>query len=246
MNDYLQEIKLLVASEYGLVVEFGMVITPEINALAQDFTRLLNSKKIVGIIEIIPTYRSVMINFDPLCITRTDLTEFIRQTLSEIKPQDIKKLSPKIVHVPVCYGGVLGPDLEFVARHAGLSAKDVIEIHTSKPYLVYMLGFTPGFPYLGGMSDKIAVPRREMQRVKIPRGSVGIGGSQTGFYPIESLGEWWLIGRTPVEAFNVKSLNPFLFSAGDYLHFVHITIDEYFNIRRAVEGGTYRAEVSSI
>ena len=237
---------MLVASEYGLVVEFGMVITPEINALAQYLTRLLNSKEREGIIEVIPTYRSVMINFDPLRITRSDLSEFIRQALSEIKPQDIKRHSPKIVHVPVCYGGVLGPDLEFVARHTGLSAKKVIEIHTSKPYLVYMLGFTPGFPYLGGMSDKLAVPRRQKPRVKIPGGSVGIGGSQTGFYPIESSGEWWLVGRTPLKAFNAKSINPFLFSAGDYLHFDDITVDEYFNMRREVEAGTYIAEVSSI
>ena len=243
INDSLCEIKMLVASEYGLVVEFGTVITPEINALAQYLTQLLISKRIEGIIEVIPTYRSVMINFDPLCITRFDLSEMIRQTLHEMKPQDIEMLSPKVVYVPVCYGGVFGPDLDLVSRYTGLSVKEVIEIHTSKPYLVYMLGFTPGFPYLGGMSEKLAVPRREKPRAKIPKGSVGIGGSQTGFYPIESPGEWWLIGRTPVKAFNVNSVNPFLFSAGDYLHFFQITIDEYFTIRREVEANTYIPEV---
>lgn len=246
MNDCLREAKMLVASEYGLVVEFGTVITPQINTLIQYFTRLVISKKIGGIIEAIPTYRSVMINFDPLLITRADLTEFISQTLNEIKLQDMKRITPKVVYVPVCYGGVLGPDLEFIARHTGLAVKEVISIHTSTPYLVYMLGFTPGFPYLGGMSDRIAVPRREKPRDQIPGGSVGIGGNQTGFYPVESPGEWWLIGRTPVKAFNAKSSNPFLFSAGDYLHFFHITIEEYFSIRREVEADTYKPEVSSL
>ncbi|MBC8014251.1 MAG: 5-oxoprolinase subunit PxpB, partial [Sporomusaceae bacterium] len=213
MDNCLHEIKMLVAGEYGLVVEFGTVITPQINALAQYLTRLLASKKNPGIIEVIPTYRSVMINFDALVITRSKLSELVRQTLNEIKVQDMERLSSKVVYVPVCYGGVFGPDLEFVARYTGLSAQEVIAIHASTPYLVYMLGFTPGFPYLGGMSDRIAVPRREKPRDNIPGGSVGIGGNQTGFYPVESPGEWWLIGRTPVKGFNAKSNNPFLFSA---------------------------------
>ncbi|WP_425060019.1 5-oxoprolinase subunit B [Sporomusa carbonis] len=237
---------MLVASEYGLVVEFGTTISPEINMLAQRLTRLLNMKRIEGIIEVVPTYRSVMVNFDPLCITRSDLSEFIWQILSEIKVRDIERLPPRIVHVPVCYGGVLGPDLDFVARYTGLSTQEVIKIHTSKPYLVYMLGFTPGFPYLGGLPDRIAVPRQEKPRAKIPEGSVGIGGNQTGFYPVESPGEWRLIGRTPVKAFNPKNTNPFLFSAGDYLHFININIDEYFRIRREVEMGTYIPDVSSM
>lgn len=246
MKEYLREIKMLVASEYGLVVEFGTVITPTINALAQYLTRLLNSKPITGVIEVIPTYCSVMIHFDPLCITRCLLSQLIREMLNNIKLQDLQRLSPRSIQIPVCYGGVVGPDLEFVARQTGLSVTEFIKIHTAKPYLVYMLGFTPGFPYLGGMSERIAVPRRGKPRTKIPAGSVGIGGNQTGFYPIESPGAWWLIGRTPVKAFNGKSNQPFLFAAGDYLHFVQITIDEYFSIRRDVEAGTYIPQISSL
>lgn len=246
MNDCLRNVKLFVASESGLVVEFGTVISPEINALTQQLTGLLTRQKIDGIIEVIPTYRSVMINFDPLSITRASLSERIWQAIGDIKTQNIEELSHRIIYIPVCYGGVLGPDLEFVARHTGLSVKEVIKIHTSKPYLVYMLGFNPGFPYLGGMSDKIAVPRLEELRTKIPAGSVGIGRNQTGFYPIESTGGWRLIGRTPMRAFNLASKNPFLFSAGDYLHFVEIHIDEYFTIRRKVEDGTYIPEVGSM
>jgi inhibitor of KinA len=246
MKKYASEFKMLVAGEHGLVIEFGTVISPEINVLVQQMSRLLQIKKIKGIIEIVPTYRSVTVYFDPLIITRQDLSQFIIEIFSEIRQQDVESLSPKIVHVPVCYGGVLGPDIELVARYTGLSAQKMITIHTSKPYLVYMLGFIPGFPYLGGLPSQLAVPRQVKPRTKIPAGSVGIGGSQTGFYPIESSGEWWLIGRTPIKAFNPKSSNPFLFSPGDYLHFVEISIDEYFTVRREVEADKYVPRVSYI
>jgi inhibitor of KinA len=246
MHSYVNEVKMLVAGESGLVIEFGTVISPEINELVQQLTRLLTATIIEGILEVVPTYRSVTVYFDPLSITRQHLSQCIQQMLSEIKPQELKRVSSKIVHVPVCYGGVLGPDLEFLARYTGLSAREVITIHTSKPYLVYMLGFTPGFPYLGGLPAQIVVPRQEKPRVKVPAGSVGIGGNQTGFYPIESSGEWWLIGRTPIKAFNPKNRQPFLVSAGDFLHFVDISMNEYFAIRREVEAGTYLAQISHV
>ncbi len=244
MNTSLHDVKLLVAGENGLVVEFGSIISPEINVFVQQFTRLLTASTIHGIVEIVPTYRSVTVYFDPLIITRQDLSQFIRKTLNDIKPKELECLSSTLVYVPVCYGGVLGPDLEYVARYTGLSTREVITIHTSKPYLVYMLGFTPGFPYLGGLPEKIMVPRQEQPRAKVPAGSVGIGGNQTGFYPIESQGEWWLIGRTPLKAFNPKNSNPFLVAAGDYVQFQEIGMDEYFKIRREVAAGTYIPQVS--
>jgi len=245
VHDYVSEVKLLVAGEHGLVVEFGNIISPKINVFVQQLTRLLTAAAIQGVLEVVPTYRSVTVYFDPLSISRQDLSSLIMELVNEIKPQQLERLAPRIVYVPVCYGGVLGPDLEFVARYTGLSAQEVIVIHTSKPYLVYMLGFTPGFPYLGGLPEQIVVPRQEKPRVKIPAGSVGIGGNQTGFYPIESPGEWWLIGRTPLKAFNPQNSNPFLVAAGDYVQFMDISMDEYFNIRREVAAGTYRPRVSS-
>lgn len=244
MNEYLNDVKLLVTGEHGLIIQFGTVISPEINVLVQQMSRLLHNAQRKGIIEIVPTYRSVTVYFDPLVMNRQELSEWVTKLLSEIRQQDVACLVQKIVHVPVCYGGVLGPDLEIVARYTGLSAGEVISIHTSKPYLVYMLGFIPGFPYLGGLSSQIALPRQDKPRTKIPAGSVGIGGNQTGFYPIESPGEWWLIGRTPIKAFDPDSANPFLFSPGDYLHFFHISVDVYFAIRREVKAGTYIPKVS--
>jgi len=238
------EAKMLVSGEHGLVIEFGTVISPKINALVQKLTKLLHSKTIEGIIEVVPTYRSVTIYFDPLVLARHDLAMMIEKMTNDIQHFDMECLLPKVVHIPVCYGGVFGPDLEFVARSTGLSTQEVIRIHTSQPYLVYMLGFTPGFAYLGGLPAQITVPRQEKLRANIPAGSVGIGGNQTGFYPTESQGEWWLIGRTPIKAFDPKKCNPFLLSAGDYLHFEEISIDEYFALRRQVEAGTYISKVS--
>lgn len=246
MKDYRSEVKMLAAGEYGLVVEFEAVISPRINALVQQLTKLLQHNMIDGIIEAVPTYKSVTVYFDPLVAPRHRVVQLIKQLLADVKPQDTNKLASRVVHVPVCYGGVFGPDLEFVARYTGLSPQEITTIHTEKPYLVYMLGFTPGFPYLGGMSEQIAVPRQEKPRSKIPAGSVGIGGNQTGVYPIESPGEWWLIGRTPLKLFQPASSDPFLVSSGDYFRFFDITIEDYFTIRHDVEAGHYKPEESHI
>jgi inhibitor of KinA len=151
-----------------------------------------------------------------------------------------------VVSIPVCYGGAFGPDLDFVAGHNKLSVQEVIDIHTSRPYQVYMLGFTPGFPYLGGMSERIAAPRLAQPRVAIPAGSVGIAGSQTGIYPIESPGGWQLIGRTPLRLFDPGSATPFLFAAGNYLRFTAIDADAFLEIRQQVESGSYAPVTGSI
>lgn len=243
MSKCVPDVKLLTAGEYGLVIEFAAEISPAVNRLVQQVARLLAVRSINGIIELVPTYRTIMVYFDPFMITRQQLTACIEQLLGGIDYESSQVTETKTVYVPVCYGGVLGPDLEYVARYTGLAAAEVIALHTAVPYLVYMLGFTPGFPYLGGLPAQLAVPRQEKPRVKVPAGSVGIGGSQTGFYPVESPGEWWLIGRTPVKAFNPKNSQPFLFSPGDYLHFQAISVEEYFAIRRQVETGTYVPEI---
>lgn len=239
MSKCIPEVNLLVAGEYGLVVEFAAEISLDINRLVQQLNRLLCSNPIQGVIEVVPTYCAVTIYFNPLIITRQKLSEDIKQLLCKVNIHSTQTTRAKTVYVPVCYGGVLGPDLEYVARYTSLPAAEVITMHTAAPYLVYMLGFTPGFPYLGGLPEQLAVPRQEKPRTKVPAGSVGIGGNQTGLYPVESPGEWWLIGRTPVKAFNPKNSQPFLFSPGDYLHFYAITVDEYFAIRRQVEADTY-------
>ena len=237
-------VRMLSAGEQGLVVEFGEAIDFAVNAKVHRTAGLLQAAKVAGVLEVIPTYRSLLVYFDPLTLSRAELVALLETLLSGEEKASAGGREAKLVEIPVCYGGEFGPDLEFVAKHNGLSTAEVIAIHTSTPYLVYMLGFTPGFPYLGGMSERIATPRLQQPRTKIPAGSVGIAGSQTGFYPIESPGGWQLIGRTPVQAFMPEAAKPFLFDAGNYLQFVAVSQEEYESILQEVAAGRYQPKTS--
>jgi inhibitor of KinA len=235
----MQGVRIEKAGEKGVVVDFGNVIDPAINNRVHGLARKIIAKMADDVIEVIPTYRSLMVYFDPLHISRKSIESKISRFLEDASECGNETETATLVKIPVCYGGDFGPDIAFVAEHNKLGIQEVIDIHTSKPYQVYMLGFTPGFPYLGGMSDRIATPRLSQPRESIPGGSVGIAGSQTGIYPIASPGGWQLIGRTPLKVFNPRSLNPFLFSAGNYLQFTAIDADAFEDIRRQVESGTY-------
>jgi inhibitor of KinA len=236
-------VSMLAAGEQGLVADFGNVISEAVNTLVQQLARLLTEQQIPGITEVVPTYRSVMVYFDPVLITRLDLIESIYGFLDQIVTKSSDPNSRKVISIPVCYGGVFGPDMDFVVRRTGLSMQEVITIHTSQSYLVYMLGFIPAFPYLGGLPEKLVVPRLGKTRPRIQEGSVGIAARLTGFYTVESAGEWRIIGRTPLKAFNPEAPNPFAFAAGDYLQFTSVSVDEFFAIRREVEAGSYTPEI---
>lgn len=241
------DIRLIAAGEMGLVVEFGQEISPNINASVHQFSQALRKSMPDGILELVPTYCAVTIYFDPLILSRERLMEFVWIRVKEMEFFEKKETKRNVIHIPVCYGGVLGPDIEYVAKYTGLSVEEIICKHTEKPYQVYMLGFTPGFPYLGDVQESLFVPRQKKPRLRVPIGSVGIGGGQTGFYPSESPGEWWLIGRTPVKAFDPAIKNPFLLTAGDFVQFFSVDMDMYFSIRREVLAHTYvcqREEVS--
>jgi len=242
----LLNIRLLPSGEQAMVIEFGDKIDREINIKVHRLSKLLADLKDDRIIEIVPTYRSLLVQFDLTRINREELAGIVHKSLDSIKDGEEDSSPKKIVYVPVCYGGEFGPDMDFVMEHTRLPAEEIIAIHTGTAYLVYMLGFTAGFPYLGGMSEKIATPRLKTPRTKIPAGSVGIAGSQTGLYPIESPGGWQLIGRTPIKAFSPKSENPFLFAAGDYLQFRAVSRNEYDQIAQQVESGKYTAETGIV
>lgn len=247
MHNKQKNIRLTAAGEMGLVVEFGQEISPKINASVHQFSQVLRESMPHGILELVPTYCAVTIYFDPVILSRERLTKLICTRVKEMDFFEKREMKGTVVYIPVCYGGVLGPDIEYVAKYTGLSVKEIICQHTEKPYQVYMLGFTPGFPYLGGVQESLFVPRQKKPRLRVPIGSVGIGGGQTGFYPSESPGEWWLIGRTPVKAFDPAIQNPFLLTAGDFVQFFSVDMDMYFSIRREVLAHTYvcrREEVS--
>ena len=155
--------------------------------------------------------------------------EQLKKELSGISAEESagQETPHHVVEIPVCYGGSYGEDLKDVAAHAGLTEEEVIKLHSSVDYNIYMLGFLPGFPYLGGLDPKLFTPRLDNPRTKIPEGSVGIGGEQTGIYPLESPGGWRLIGRTPLRPSDPAREQPFLYQAGDYIRFVPITAEEY-------------------
>ena len=231
------EARFLPTGDTSVCVEFGNEISEKINSEIRAFNILLNEEKIKGIIETVPTYRSIMVHYDPGVIPYRTLIGRLKALTGkmdkvEIPPSDV-------LEIPVLYGGEMGPDLAFVAEHAGLSQEEVIKIHSSTEYLIYMLGFTPGFTYLGGMSDSIATPRLQQPRVKIPAGSVGIAGSQAGIYPIDSPGGWQLIGRTPLKMYDPERETPILPEAGQYIQFFPVDQEEYDLILRAVEKGSY-------
>jgi KipI family sensor histidine kinase inhibitor len=211
------KVEIRLAGDRALVVELGDEISPLVNARVRAFCDALEARRVPGIVELVPTYRSVAVHYRPEEIARIVLEGEIlaaAERAGAIGPQPAR-----LVEIPVIYDG---PDLDFVAAHAGLSVGEVVRIHSAAEYLVHMLGFTPGFPYLGGMDAKIATPRLEKPRVRIPAGSVGIAGAQTGVYPIDSPGGWRLIGRTPRKLYDPAREKPFLLDAGDRVRFVPI------------------------
>ena len=237
----MESLKFLSQGETGLVVEFGSAIDPVVNTCVHALARRVGVECGAVVEAVIPTYRSFLIFFDPLLVSRQALIEKIKE-LAAAPADSSAAAATKTVLIPTLYGGEAGPDLEFVAGHNQLTPAEVVRIHSSVPYRIYMIGFTPGFPYLGGMSEKIAAPRLKTPRTKIPAGSVGIAGTQTGLYPVESPGGWQLIGRTPLKVFNPRSEQPFLYSAGDFLQFQPVTADEYEQISRDVDRGVYQPQ----
>jgi KipI family sensor histidine kinase inhibitor len=213
------------AGDRALFIEFGTEINPEINLWVQEFSHRANSHRIPGIGEIIPSYCSVLVYYDPFLLSFAETSAWALEFLSSGPLQD-KRFAP-IKEVPVLYGGEYGPDLSFVARHNQTSVEEVIRLHTGKDYLVYVVGFSPGFAAMGIVPPQIQAPRLASPRTKVPAGSVGIGGLQTGIYAVESPGGWQLIGRTPLKLFDLEKNPPSFFQAGDYARFYAIDEKEY-------------------
>ncbi|MBO5246452.1 MAG: 5-oxoprolinase subunit PxpB [Eubacterium sp.] len=237
----MQNVKILTAGDSSLLIQFGNAIDPAINAKIAATVQLIKEQQIEGVVDLIPAFCSLLINYDPRVISYDDMKLRMEKILSiEIATGSRKK---KIYEIPVCYGGAYGPDLPTIAEHAGLSEQEVIEIHSSTDYLIYMLGFLPGFTYLGGLDERIHTPRLANPRIRIQAGSVGIGGSQTGIYPMDSPGGWQLMGLTPVKNYDPEREIPILVEAGDYIRFVPIDEAAFERIKKEVEDGTYEVRI---
>ncbi len=231
------DLRYLKSGDHSIILELGNEISEEINKKVRQLTIAIDKSQMYGVIELIPTYRSIKIDYDPCKIKYDTLVKKLDALQENISAIDIDR--PRVIEIPVLYQG---PDLKYVSAYNDISIDEVIKIHSSKEYLIYMLGFTPGFPYLGGMSDAIATPRLEKPRAKIEAGSVGIAGNQTGIYPIESPGGWQLIGKTPLKLFDYKKEDPFLLESGDYLKFVSIDEEQFNFIRKAVDENNFQVK----
>ena len=217
--------RIVPAGDSALIVEFEERIDPDVNARTIACAEGIQAARLAGVRDVVPTYRSVAVYFDPL---RTDHDALLACLEREARrpPTAASAVRPP-VRIPVCYGGELGPDLGGVASFAGMPEAEVVRVHAAAAYRVFMLGFVAGFAYLGIVDERIAMPRRATPRVRVPVGSVGIGGAQTGVYSAETPGGWQLIGRTPVKPFDPSRDDPFLMKAGDAVQFYPIDRLEY-------------------
>ena len=225
--------KIVQASEDSLQIQFEQKICPEVNSRISAFVKTFEyiAKDIAGVLEVLPTYCSVNIYFDEAICQISLLKDLAQKALQKSEEEKTESTdSARTITIPVCYEDQeFAPDLEKVALHAKLSKEEVIKLHSSSEYLIYMMGCLPGFPDLGGMNPRLETPRLETPRTKIPAGSVAIGGAQTGLYPVESPGGWNIIGRTPLRLFDVKRKPFFLYEAGDKIRFLPITREEFEN-----------------
>lgn len=219
MNLYLHT-KYIPVGDRGLLVEFGNAVNPAINRKVHTLNQAISHFHVNGVEECVPTYRSLLIYFDSSKTSYDDLVFSLKDIEKDLSDFTLP-VRKQVIEVPVTYGCSYGPDLDYVAKLHGLSKEEVISLHTEREYIVYMVGFIAGFPYLGEVPDSIATPRLKTPRLKVPAGSVGIAGKQTGIYPCESPGGWQIIGRTRIRLFNPKKHPPSLIRPGDIVRFKH-------------------------
>ena len=231
------KVRFLSAGDRALVVEFGDRVD---RALSDDVLRLdasLRSSGVPGVVETVPTFRSLMVHYDPLVTSRAELEQAIAALLDR---RSGLCRDATLWRVPVCYEGEFAPDLAEVARLTELTPREVVGLHSAVRYHVYMLGFLPGFPYLGDLPPQLALPRRADPRVRVPAGSVSIATTLTAIYPYESPGGWHLIGATPIRLFDPERPRPALLAPGDIVRFEPIDPASFASIKKAADSGDYR------
>jgi KipI family sensor histidine kinase inhibitor len=214
--------RLVPAGDSAILIELGSEIDPEINSQVFALADSVESAEIAAVVELIPTYRSLLVSYDPTISKYDEMRARLDSFVTELEAIVEAASEARLVELPVVYGGEDGPDLGSVAEHTGLSVQEVIGIHSGIDYRVYMIGFAPGFPYLGGLDQRIATPRLKTPRISVPAGSVGIAESQTGVYPNASPGGWQLIGRTASVLFDVTKSSPSLITPGSKVRFVPV------------------------
>jgi len=233
-------LKILPCGDRAVLAEYGDRIDPGLAARVRAFGLALRQARHPGILQVVPGYRSTLVEYDPLTLDWDSLVHTLEG--ADAAAADLDLPPAAVIHFPVAYGGEFGADLEAVCAHTGLSAAEVIALHTAPAYLVYCMGFAAGFAYLGGLDPRLQTPRLPVPRTRVPAGSVGIGGEQTGIYPTALPGGWRLIGRTPLRCFDPQREPPTLLQAGDTLRFHAVSPEEFARIEKQVAAGVYQVE----
>jgi inhibitor of KinA len=222
-------------------VELGDEITRDINARVLALEYLIQQRRLPGVGETVPSYRALLVYYDPLVVGYETLTDALRALLADARPEVLPPV--RTVELPCCYGGELGFELEAAAEKLGLPPEEVARLHAGADYYVYFVGFTPGLPYMTGMPERLTIPRLTSPRLKTPPGSVSIGGVQCCVYSVESPGGFWVLGRTPVRLYDPAAPDPILLRAGDHVRFRPIDRAEYDAVLAEVEAGRYAPRI---
>lgn len=235
----MQAYEIKPVGDQALSVNFLNEINPKINQRLQFLAKKILERKIHEVKTVIPAYHTLLVKFDGLASSFQDIANIIKPIVDQSLEQNLP--ASKIWQIPVCYDPKFGPDLQDVAEFGHVSVSEAIRLHTQRSYLIYFLGFLPGFAYMAGVNAKISMPRLNHPRLEIPAGSVGIAGSQTGFYPVISPGGWRLIGQTPLKLYHSEAPK-FFYQPGDRVQFVPIDLEQYQEIKAADQAGNYRVK----
>ncbi|MGH8702423.1 MAG: 5-oxoprolinase subunit PxpB [Burkholderiales bacterium] len=236
-------VRFLPSGDTAIVVEFGDRVDHDLNAQVLRLSARVRAENIPGVVETLPTLRSLLVHYDPLVTDNASVTAAIERLLRRSHGAAPRS---RLWRIPACYEGGHAPDLEDVAKHTGLAVDEVVRLHRSTRFHVYMVGFSPGFPYMGDLPESLALPRRKDPRVRVPAGSIAIATSMTAIYPVESPGGWHLIGATPVRLFDARWPRPALLSPGDRVSFEPVGAREYDEIRSAVAANSYEVPCEAI
>lgn len=223
--------QLFINSDHSILIEFEGDISESLLRYILGAAESIHNKPPTGFIELVPAYNSLLVIFEPLEFQPEQALSDIKTTIEQAKP--VSAGSSRTIEIPVCYDVRVAHDIDYVADYCGMTVEELIEAHSSQNYTVYMLGFLPGFLYLGGLDERLHCPRRDNPRTKIEAGSVGIGGSQTGVYPIASPGGWQIIGRTPTTMLDIEQSPPSIANPLDNIRFVPISYEEFKKLSEA-------------